>query len=59
MEVRTTNMKIKILRKKNKLRRTEIYINEDYAKEIQKQRRDLVKFIKIAREQGHEATLML
>ena len=58
IEVRTTNMKMDILRKKNKLRGTEIYVNEDYIKEVQRQRKDLVKFMKIAREQGHEATLM-
>ena len=58
MEVRTMNMKMEILRKKNKLRGTEIYINEDYTKEVQKQRRDLVKFMRTAREQGHEATLI-
>ena len=58
MEVRTMNMKMEILRKKNKLRGTEIYINEDYPKEVQKQRRDLVKFMRTAREQGHEATLI-
>ena len=57
MEVRTTNMKMEILRKNNKLRGTEIYV-EDYAKEVQKQRKDLVKFMKIAREQGYEVTLM-
>ena len=56
MEVRTTNMKI--LRKKNKLRGTEIYVKEDHTKEVQKQRKDLVKFMKIAWEQEHEATLM-
>ena len=54
MEVRTTNMKMEILRKKNKLRGTETYVNEDYTKEVQKQRKDLVKFMKIAREKGHE-----
>ena len=58
MKVRTTNVKMEILRKKNKLRGTEIYVNEDYTKKMQKQRKDLVKFVKIAREQGHEATLM-
>ena len=34
MEVTTTNMKMEILRKKNKLRGTELYINEDYIKEV-------------------------
>ena len=46
---------MEILRKKNTLRGTEIYVNEDYTKEVQKQRKDLVKFMKIAKEQGHEA----
>ena len=58
MEVRKTNMKIKILRKKDKLRGTELYVNEDCAKEVQKQTKDLVKFMKITREQGHEGMLM-
>ena len=58
MEFRTMNMKMETLRKKNKLRGTEIYVNEDYTKEVQKQRNDLVKFMKIARQQGHETTLM-
>ena len=58
MQVRTTNMKMEILRKKNKLRGTEIYVNEDYTNEAQKQRKDLLKFMTIAREQEHEATLM-
>ena len=58
MEVRTTNMKMEILRKKNKLRGSEIYVNEDYTKEVQKQGKDLVKLMKIAREQRHEAMLM-
>ena len=57
MEVRTMIMKMQILRKKSKLR-TEIFVNEDYTKEVQKQRKDLVKFMKIAKERGHEATLM-
>ena len=47
MEVKTTNMKMEILRKKKKQRGTEIYVNEDYTKEVQKQRKDLVKFMKI------------
>ena len=55
MEVRTTNMKMEIRRKKNKLRETEIYVNEDYTNEVQKQGNDLVKFMEIAREQGHES----
>ena len=58
VDVRTTNMKMEILRKKNKLRGTEIYVNCDYIKKVQKQRKDLVKFMKIAREQEHEAMLM-
>ena len=57
MEVRTTNVKMEIIRKKNKLIGTEIYVREDYTKEVQKQIKDLVKCMKIAREQGHEATL--
>ena len=52
------NMKMEILRKKDKLRGTEIYVNEGYTKEVQKQKRDFVKFLKIAREQGHKSTLM-
>ena len=40
MEVRTMNMKI--LRKKSKLRGTEIYVNEDYTKEINKNKRENV-----------------
>ena len=35
-----------------------MYVDEDHIKEVQKQRKDLVKFMKIARERGHGATLM-
>ncbi|GLV41713.1 hypothetical protein CBL_20466 [Carabus blaptoides fortunei] len=45
-------------RQKNKLKRTEIYINGDFPKEIQNQRRELIKYMKTARAQGHEVTLL-
>ena len=35
MDVRTTNMKMEILSGENKLRGTEMYVNEDYTKEVQ------------------------
>ncbi|GLV46102.1 hypothetical protein CBL_10762 [Carabus blaptoides fortunei] len=43
---------------KKKLKGTEIYINEDFPKEIQNQRRELIKYMKTARTQGHEVTLL-
>ncbi|GLV44750.1 hypothetical protein CBL_05217 [Carabus blaptoides fortunei] len=58
MEVRTVNQKMEILKAKNKLQGTEIYINEDFPKEIQNQRRELIKYMKTARAQGHEVTLL-
>ena len=47
MEVRASNMEI--FRKKNKPRG---YVNEDHTKEVQEQRKVLMKFMKIAREQS-------
>jgi len=57
LELRTWNQKMEILRRKNKLKGTEIYINEDFPKEVLDQRRELVKYMKAARERGQNANL--
>ena len=57
LELRTWNQKMEILRGKNKLKGTEIYISEDFPKEVLDQRRELVKYMKAARERGQNANL--
>ena len=52
LELRIWNQKMEILRRKNKLKGTAIYINEDFPKEVLDQRRELVKHMKAEREQG-------
>ena len=48
---------MKILRRKNKLKGTKIYINKDFPKEVLDQRRELVKYMKAAKERGQNANL--
>lgn len=51
------NKKIEILKQAKNLKNTEIWINEDYTKEVQEERRKLVPIMKEARRKGQKATL--
>lgn len=51
------NKKIEILKNSNNLKGTEIWIDEDYPKEVQEERRQLIPIMKTAREQGQKAQL--
>lgn len=51
------NKKIEILKNSNKLKETEIWIDEDYPKEVQEERKQLIPIMKVAREQGQKAQL--
>jgi len=57
IEVRSWNKKIEIFNATKKLRGTKIYFEEDFSKEIIKQRKELIVFMKQYRKEGHHAIL--
>lgn len=57
LKLRTAIKKTEIMRKTSGLRGTNIWIDEDYTKEIQEERRILIPKLKEARKMGHKAQL--
>ena len=49
--------KLEIMRKTNNLKGTKIWVEEDYTKEIQRERKELIPHLKEAREKGYSAKL--
>lgn len=56
--IKNVEPKMKVLRGKNKLKVTEIYINQDFPREILNQRRELIKHMRTARQQEYKAILI-
>lgn len=52
LKVKTWDKKLDILKGRNRLKGTNIYINEDFPKEIMEQRKQLLKYSKVARDKG-------
>lgn len=57
LKVTTTNRKREILKKAKGLKGSDIWIDEDYPKEIQEERKLLIPKLKEARSKGHKAQL--
>lgn len=57
LETRKWSKKVEILKETKNLRGTNIYMDEDYSRDIQKQRKELLKYMKEFRAEGHTAVV--
>lgn len=57
LKLTTRGKKMEILKNTNRLKGTDIWIDEDYTREVQEERRQLLVPLKEARKKGHKAYL--
>lgn len=56
--MKDVNRKVKTLEQTNKLKGTKVYIDKDYPKDILEQRKQLIRYMKQARESGAKVKII-